>query len=52
MKEGGTLAKNLKSSAKEVCGTCKSMGVTVEEIDPRQAIKHINEGKFDSQLET
>ena len=50
MKEGSTLAKNLKNSVKEIAGTCKSMGVTVEGLDPREAIKQIDAGKYDEQI--
>ena len=45
------LAKNLKAAVKEVLGSCVSMGVTVEDKDPREIQKEINEGKHDSLLE-
>ncbi len=48
MKRGGTLAKNLKNIAKEIVGTCLSMGVTVEGMRSKDAIIAINSGKFDS----
>ncbi len=38
------------NGAKQVIGTCKSMGVTVEGADPREAIKKINAGGFASTL--
>jgi len=41
------LAKTLKSAAKEVLGSCVSMGVTVENKDPREVQKEIDEGKHD-----
>ncbi|MEM2995731.1 MAG: 50S ribosomal protein L11 [Candidatus Bathyarchaeia archaeon] len=41
------LAKNLKAAAKEVLGSCVSMGVTVEGKDPREVQKEIDEGKHD-----
>jgi len=44
------LAKNLKAAVKEVLGSCVSMGVTVENKDPREVQKEINEGKHDSLL--
>ncbi len=44
------LAKTLKGAAKEVMGTCVSMGVTIEGKDPREAQKEIDEGKFDAIL--
>jgi large subunit ribosomal protein L11 len=44
------LAKTLKGAAKEVMGTCVSMGVTVEGKDPREVQKEVDEGKFDDIL--
>ncbi|MCJ7430601.1 50S ribosomal protein L11 [Candidatus Bathyarchaeota archaeon] len=41
------LAKTLKLAAKEVLGSCVSMGVTVENKDPREVQKEIDEGKHD-----
>ncbi|MEM4348614.1 MAG: 50S ribosomal protein L11 [Candidatus Anstonellaceae archaeon] len=49
-KSDGTLVKSLKQGVKEVLGTCVSLGITVEGKDPRQVIKEVNEGKFDSAL--
>lgn len=42
------LAKSLKLAAKEVLGSCVSMGVTVEGRDPREVQREIDEGKYDS----
>ena len=44
------LAKTLKGAAKEIMGTCVSMGVTVEGKDPREVQKEVDEGKFDDML--
>jgi large subunit ribosomal protein L11 len=44
------LAKTLKGAAKEVMGTCVSMGVTVEGKDPREVQQEVDEGKFDDVL--
>jgi large subunit ribosomal protein L11 len=41
------LAKTLKSAAKEVLGSCVSMGVTIDGKDPREVQKEIDEGKLD-----
>jgi large subunit ribosomal protein L11 len=41
------LAKTLKLATKEVLGSCVSMGVTVENKDPREIQKEIDEGKHD-----
>jgi large subunit ribosomal protein L11 len=40
------LAPTLKSAAKEMLGTCVSMGVTVEGKDPREVQAEIDEGKY------
>ncbi|MEM2937132.1 MAG: 50S ribosomal protein L11 [Candidatus Bathyarchaeia archaeon] len=41
------LSKSLKSAAKEILGTCVSMGVTVEGKDPKEVMKEIDEGEYD-----
>jgi large subunit ribosomal protein L11 len=41
------LAKTLKAAAKEVLGSCVSIGVTVEGKDPREVQREIDEGKYD-----
>jgi len=40
----------MKSAAKEIIGVCNSMGLTVEGKPAKEAIKEINEGKFDDLL--
>lgn len=51
IKQPKLLARNLKNAVKEVLGSCVSMGVLVEEKDPREVQKEINEGKYDELLE-
>ena len=46
IKRAELLAGDLKSAAKEILGTCVSMGVTVEGMDPREVQKEIDAGKF------
>jgi len=41
------LAKNMKVAAKEILGSCISMGVTVDGKDPREVQREIDEGKYD-----
>jgi large subunit ribosomal protein L11 len=41
------LARNLKVAAKEILGSCVSMGVTVDGKDPREVQREIDEGKYD-----
>ena len=50
MKDDVLNSYNKKSMAKEVVGTCASMGVTIEGMKPKKAIKEINAGKFDSKF--
>jgi large subunit ribosomal protein L11 len=50
MKESSLLGKTLKQKVKEVIGTCNSMGVMVEGKPAVQAIKMVNEGKFDQEI--
>ncbi len=46
IKKEQLLAGDLKNAAKEVLGTCVSMGVTVEGKDPREVQSEIDEGKY------
>ena len=50
IKAQSLLARNLKSAVLEVLGSCVSMGVTVEEKDPREFQREVDEGKYDSIL--
>lgn len=50
MKREDTLAKSVKNAVKEVVGSCQSLGITFEGLQPKQAIIEINSGKFDSEL--
>lgn len=45
------LARNLKLAVKEILGSCVSMGVTVEEKDPREVQREIDEGKYNALFE-
>jgi large subunit ribosomal protein L11 len=47
IKRSELLAPTLKSAAKEMLGTCVSMGVTVEGKDPREVQREIDEGKYE-----
>ena len=47
IKRSELLSRTLKSAAKEVLGSCISMGVTVEGKDPREVQKEIDEGKYE-----
>ena len=47
MKKNDLLGKGIKEKAKEVAGTCVSMGVTIEGINAKEIIKKIEEGEFE-----
>jgi large subunit ribosomal protein L11 len=47
MKLPGSYALSGGGAAKEVLGTCISMGITVDGRDPREVQKEISEGKWD-----
>jgi large subunit ribosomal protein L11 len=51
MKRQQLLAQTLKGAAKEMLGTCVSMGVTVEGKDPREVQAEIDAGSHDELLE-
>lgn len=50
MKEDALSGKTLKDRVKEIIGTCRSLGVKVEEVTAAAAIKLVNEGKFDAEI--
>lgn len=50
MKEDALLGKTTKEKVKEIVGTCNSMGILVEGVPGVEAIKLINEGKFDKEI--
>ena len=47
MKRESMLSYNLKNAAKEVIGTCVSLGVTVDGKDPKEVHKLIDNGEYD-----
>ncbi|QIO23496.1 50S ribosomal protein L11 [Haloarcula sp. JP-L23] len=49
-KQSDLLAYDLKNAAKEVVGTCTSLGVTIEGNDPREFKKRIDEGEYDDEF--
>jgi large subunit ribosomal protein L11 len=49
-KMAGSYAKSIRSAAREVVGSCVSMGVKVEGKDPREFMKEIDSGKWDSKF--
>lgn len=52
MKEGSILANDFKSAVKTIVGSCNSMGVLIEEKEPKEVIKEIDAGKYDSEIKS
>jgi large subunit ribosomal protein L11 len=50
MKLPGSYALTGAAAAKEVLGTCVSIGITVDGRDPREVQKEVSEGKWDKLL--
>jgi large subunit ribosomal protein L11 len=46
-KQSDLLSYNLKNAAKEVVGTCTSLGVTIEGNNPREFKKRVTDGEYD-----
>ena len=49
-KRDQSYGKTLKAVVREIVGSCISMGVKIEEKDPREFQKELGEGKFDSKI--
>ncbi len=49
-KMADSYAKSTRSAVKEVVGSCVSMGVKIEGMDPRDFMKEIDAGKWDDKL--
>jgi len=50
MRLPGSYALSAATAAKEVLGSCVSMGITVDGRDPREIQKEVSEGKWDKLL--
>ncbi|MDY6764438.1 MAG: 50S ribosomal protein L11 [Halobacteria archaeon] len=50
MKSADLLSYDIKNAAKEVVGTCVSLGIKIEGEDPRNIARKIDEGEFDDVL--
>jgi len=46
------LSYDLKNAAKEVVGTCTSLGVTIEGNDPREFKQRLDDGEYDDTFAT
>jgi len=49
-KKPDLLAYDTKNAAKEVVGTCTSLGVTIEGENPREFKERVDEGEYDDML--
>ncbi len=50
MKRDSLLAKNMKKAVKEIVASCVSMPITVENKNPKEVLKEIDEGKYDEKI--
>lgn len=50
MKRDSLLASDFKSAVNEIIGSCVPMGVTVEDMHPREAQQSVKNGQFDNRL--
>ncbi len=50
MKSSSLIVNNLKSAVKTIVGTCNSLGILVEGKNPKEVIREIDEGKYDSAI--
>lgn len=50
MKQDSLGGKNTAEMAKEIIGTCVSLGITVDDKDPREIQKLINEGSYNGEF--
>lgn len=50
MKGDALAGVTLKNRVKEIIGTCVSMGILVQGLDPRDAVKEVDNGKFDAEI--
>ena len=50
-KISGSYAKTLRAAAKEVVGSCVSMGVKIEGKDPREFMAELDSGKWDAKFQ-
>ncbi|CAD7770982.1 50S ribosomal protein L11 [Candidatus Methanoperedenaceae archaeon GB50] len=51
MKREKLLSYTTRDRVKEIIGTCKTLGVTVEGMSPKEAVKAIDRGEFDKALQ-
>jgi large subunit ribosomal protein L11 len=52
IKSGNMLEKDLKSAVKSVLGTCKSIGILVENKNPKDLVIDVNNGVYDKEIKS
>jgi large subunit ribosomal protein L11 len=52
MKQDSLLGNSTKTRVKEIVGTCQSMGILVEGMPAPEALKAIDEGRFDEKIKS
>lgn len=50
MKYDSMLVHDLKAAVSQVIGSCNSLGILVEGLEPKDAVKALKQGKFDSEI--
>ncbi|MAG02668.1 50S ribosomal protein L11 [Candidatus Pacearchaeota archaeon] len=50
IKHPNMLEKNLKNAVKSILGTCSSIGILVENMEPNELIQEVADGKFDNEI--
>ncbi|MDD5193322.1 MAG: 50S ribosomal protein L11 [Candidatus Nanoarchaeia archaeon] len=45
------LEKNFKNAVKSVLGTCTSIGILVEDKNPKELVKEVADGKYDKEID-
>lgn len=50
MKEDSLLGRSLKQKVREIIGTCQSMGILVSGVPAPDALKMVEEGRFDQEI--
>jgi len=50
IKKPSLLAGDLKAAIKEIVGTCVSMGVTIDQKNPKTILQEVDQGRYDEML--
>jgi len=50
IKRNTLLSRDRKNAVKEIAGTCKTLGVSIENLNPKDFIRKVDNGEFDDKL--